>query len=120
MNDGMPIFAMMKPLTNPTRTPEASARDDRDPAEVVFLEQNREDEPGKGDDRGKGKVDFARADDEGEAGREQDQRGQGGEEGRVDVGREENLRRPVHEEQEQQDENDDDRQGLEALQDRRA
>ena len=43
------------------------ARDDRDPAEIVFLEQDREDEAGKGDDRRKAEVDFAGPDDEGEA-----------------------------------------------------
>ena len=70
-------------------------RDHGEPAELVFLEQNRENEAGKGDDRGKAEVDFARPDDEREARGEQDQRRQGGEEGRVDIGREEHLRRPI-------------------------
>ena len=107
-------------VEEPDQNPRGEAGDDRDPAEVVFLEQNRKDEAGKGDDRRKAEVDFARADHKREPGGEKDQRRQGGEEGGVDVGREENLRRLIHEEQQQQGEDDDDRQRLEALQDRRA
>ena len=107
-------------VEEPDKNPRGEARYDRDPAEVVFLEQNRKDEAGKGDDRWKTEVDFAGGDHEREASGEKDQRRQGGEEGGVDVRREENLRRPIHEEQQQQRENDDNRQRLEALQDRRA
>ena len=100
--------------------PGRQARDDGEPAEIVFLEQHGEDEAGKGDDRGKAEIDFAGPDHEGQARREQDQRRQGGKEGRVDIGREENLRRPVHEQAEQKHEDDDDRQRLEALHERNA
>ena len=96
------------------------ARDDREPAELVFLEQHGEDEAGKGDDRGKAEIDLAGADHEGEARGEQDQRRQGREEGRVDVGREEDLRRQIHEQRQQQHEDDDDRQRLDALHERHA
>ena len=93
MKEGMPIFATRRPLTKPTRTPEASAGGDGEPAELVFLEEHGEDEAGKGDDRGKAEVDLAGADDEGEADGEEDQRRQGGEEGRVDERAQEHLRR---------------------------
>ncbi len=102
------------------QNPGRQARDDGEPAEFVFLEQHRENEAGKSDDRGKAEIDFAGPDHEREARGEQDQRRQGGEEGRVDVGREENLRRPIHEQREQEDEDDDDRQRLETLHDRTA
>ena len=101
MNEGMPTLAMIRPLMKPTRIPGGEPGDDGDPAEVVFLEQHREDEAGKGDDRRKAEIDFARPDDEGQAGGEQDQRRQGREEGRVDVGREEDVRRRIHEQREQ-------------------
>ncbi len=107
-------------VEEPDENSRGEACEDRDPAEVVFLEQNRKDEAGKGDDRRKAEVDFARADHKGEPGGEKDQRREGGEEGGVNVGRKKDLRRLIHEEQEQQDEHNDDRQRLEALQDRRA
>ena len=46
---------------------------------------------------GKAQIDLAGADDEGQPDREQDQRRQRREEGRVDVGLQEHLRRRVHE-----------------------
>ena len=115
MKDGMPILATRKPLTKPTSRPEASAGDDGEPAELVLLEQDGEDEAGEGDDRREGEVDLAGADDEGEPDREQDQRRQGREEGRVDEGLQEDLRRGVHEQHQQQREDDDDRQAFDPL-----
>ena len=86
------------------------ARDDGDPAEIVFLEEHREDEAGERDDRREAEIDLAGADDEGQPDRKQDQRRQRGQEGRVDERRQEDLRRRVHEQAEQEQEDDDDRQ----------
>ena len=120
MNDGMPTLAMMTPLRNPTRIPDARPAMTAIQPRSYSLNSTAKTKPEKAMIEGKERSISPRADHEREAGREKDERRQGGKEGRVDVGREENLRRPIHEEQEQQDENDDDRQGLEALQDRRA
>ena len=94
------------------------AGDDRDPAEVILLEQHREDEAGEGDDRREAEIDLARADHEGEAGREQDQRRPRRKEDHVDVGPDEHLRRFDHEQRQQQREDDDDRQSLDPPKDR--
>ena len=112
MKEGMPIVATRTPLRKPTRSPEASAGDDGDPAEVVLLEEHGEDEAREGDDRREAEVDLAGADDEGEADGEQDQRRQRREEGGVDEGLQEDLRCGVHEEGEEQREDEDDRQAL--------
>ena len=96
------------------------AGDHGKPAEIIFLEQDGEDEAGKGDDRGEAEVDLARPDHEGQACGEQDQRRQGGEERRVDIGGEEDFRRPIHEQRQQQHVDDDDRQRLDALDERPA
>jgi len=63
------------------------ACDDRDPAEVVFLEEDGENEAGKRDDRGKTEIDLTRADHEGQSHRKQNQRRQGREKSRIDIGR---------------------------------
>ena len=97
MKEGMPITAIRKPLTTPTSRPLGQGGEDGEPAQLVLLEQDREDEARERDHRGEGEVDLAGADDEGEPDREQDERRQGREEGRVDVGGQESLRGGVHE-----------------------
>ena len=72
-------------VKEPDENPRRQACGDRDPAKLIFLEQNREDEARKGNDRGKAEVDFAGADDERQACGEQDQRRQGGKEGRGEM-----------------------------------
>ena len=67
------------------------------PAEIVFLEQDCEDESREGDDRGKGEIDLAGPNYEGEPDREKDKRRKRREKGRIDEGLQENLRRRVHE-----------------------
>ena len=85
MNEGMPILATSTPLMNPTKARRRRATPrDGDPAEMVFLEQDREDEAGERNDRGKAEVDLARRDDEGETGGEQHKRRQRRQERRVD------------------------------------
>ena len=79
---------------------------------MIVAEADREDEARERDDRREREVDLAGTDDEGEPDRQQDQRRQGGGEGRVDVGREEDARRQVHEQEQQADEHADDRQAL--------
>src|SRR5262249_37688313 len=66
-------------------------------------------------DRREGEVDLAGADDEGDADGEQHQGRQGRKEGRVDVGRQEDLGRRVHEEGQQHQEDEYDRQPLDPL-----
>ena len=67
MKEGMPTLATRRPLTKPTSSARGEGRDDRDPAEIVLLEQHGEDEARKGDDRREAQVDLAGADDEGQA-----------------------------------------------------
>ena len=95
------------------------ARDDRDPAEIVFLEQDGEDEAGKGDDRRKAEIDLAGPDDESQTRREQDERAAGstGKSYRYRARGRPPARRYMNK-RKQQHEDDDDRQRLEALQDR--
>ena len=95
------------------------ARDDREPAKIVFLEQDGENEAGKGDDRRKAEVDFAGPDDKGQTHGEQDRAAA------TSTGRSCRYRAlrktsgaPYMNKREQQREDDDDRQRLEALQDR--
>ena len=82
---------------------------------MALLEQHGEDEAGEADDRRKAEVDLAGADDEGKPDREKDERGEGGEEGRVVERLQKYLRRQVHEQDEQQAEHEDDRQAFDAL-----
>ena len=102
MKDGMPILATMHAVEEADEEARGEAGDDGEPAEAVLLEQHREDEAREGDDRREAEVDLAGADHEGEPDREEDQRRQRREEGRVDEGLQEHLRRGVHEEREQQ------------------
>ena len=51
MKDGMPTLAMMHAVDETDQHAGAERRDHRQPAEVVFLEQDGEDEAGKADDR---------------------------------------------------------------------
>ena len=87
-------------------------RDDRDPAEVVVFEENGEHKPGKGDHRRERKVDLPRGDHEGQPGGEQYQRRRGRQECHIDVGRQKDLRRRIHEQTQDQREHHDDRQSL--------
>ena len=64
---------------------------------MAFLEDDGEDEAGEAEDRREAEVDLAGADDEGEADREQDDRRQGRQEGRVLERPQEHLRREIHE-----------------------
>ena len=91
------------------------AGDDGKPTEIIFLEQDGEDESRKGDDRGKAEIDLPRPDHEGEPRCKQDQRRQCGKKRRIDIGGEEHFRRPIHEQRQKQRVDDDDRQRLEAL-----
>ncbi len=94
--------------------PGAERDDHCNPAEIVFLEQDGEDESRKADDRWKTQIDLSGADDERQPDGEQDQRRQRRKEGRIDERPQEDLRRRVHEQAEQQHEDDDDRQALDA------
>ena len=110
MNEGMPTLAMIRPLMKPTRIPDARPATTASQPRSYSLNRTAKTKPEKAMIDGKAEVDFAGPDDEGEAGGEQDQRRQGGEEGRVDIGRKKHFRRQVHEQRQQQHIDDDDRQ----------
>ena len=97
MKEGMPIFATSRPLMKPTSTPEASAATTAIQPSPYSLNSTANTKPEKAMIDGKAEVDLARADHEGEPGGEQHQRRQRREEGGVDIGRQEHLRRRIHE-----------------------
>ncbi len=111
----MPISRNQDAVQQPDDQSRRKGSDSGEPAEIVFLEKNGEDEAGKGDDRREGKIDLARPDHKGQPGRQKDERRQCREECRVDEGLQENLRRGVHEERNQQGKDQDDRQAFKPL-----
>ncbi len=112
MKEGMPSLATSTPLMKPTMMPAPSPARTAIQPRWYSLKKHREDEAGEADDCREAEVDLAGADDEGQTDGEQDQRRQRRQEGGVDEGRQEHLRRRVHEQGKQQREDQDDRQAF--------
>ena len=109
----MPILATRTPFSTPDEQARGEPGEHGEPAEIVLLEEHREDEARESDDRREAEIDLAGADDEGEPDRQKNERRKRGEEGRVDEGLQEDLRRRVHEQRQEQREDEDDRQAFE-------